>query len=50
LLQITPRFTGKGQDFFTLLSNWARIIADGAAKPFVWFQQAGAILKSIFKL
>jgi type II secretory pathway component PulL len=50
LLQITPRFTGKAQDFFTLLSNWARIIADGAAKPFVWFQQAGAILKSIFKL
>jgi cytochrome c biogenesis factor len=50
LLQVTPRFTGKAQDFFALLSNWARIIADGATKPFVWFQQAGAILKSIFKL
>ena len=49
LLQVTPRFTGKAQDFFALLSKWARIIADGSAKPFVWFQQAGAILKSIFK-
>jgi hypothetical protein len=50
LLQVTPRITGKAQDFFARLSSWARIIADGAAKPFVWFQQAGAILKSIFKL
>jgi hypothetical protein len=50
LLQVTPHYTGKAQDFFALLSSWARIIADGAAKPFVWFQQAGAILKSIFKL
>ena len=48
LLQITPHLTGKAQDFFALLSNWARIIADGATKPFVWFQQGGAILKSIF--
>ena len=50
LLKVTPRYTGKAQDFFALLSNWARIIADGATKPFVWFQQAGAVLKSIFKL
>ena len=50
LLQVTPRYTGKAQDFFALLSAWARTIADGAAKPFVWFQQAGAILKAIFKL
>jgi hypothetical protein len=50
LLQVTPHYTGKAQDFFALLSRWARIIADGATKPFVWFQQAGAILKSIFKL
>jgi len=50
LLQVTPRYTGKAQDIFALLSTWARIIADGATKPFVWFQQAGAILKFIFKL
>ena len=49
LLQVTPRYTGKAQDFFAMLSAWARVIADGAAKPFVWFQQAGAVLKSIFK-
>jgi hypothetical protein len=49
LLQVTPRYTGKAQDLFALLSRWARIIADGATKPFVWFQQAGAMLKSIFK-
>lgn len=50
LLQITPRHTGKAQDFFVLVSAWARSIADGVARPFVWFQQAGAVLKSIFKL
>lgn len=50
LLQVTPRYTGKAQDFFALVSAWARTLADGAAKPFVWFQQAGAIFKSIFKL
>ena len=50
LLQVIPRYTGKAQDFFALLSTWARTFADGVAKPFVWFQQAGAILKSLFKL
>jgi len=50
LLQVTPRYTGKAQDFFAVLSARARIIADGVAKPLVWFQQAGAILKFIFKL
>jgi len=50
LLQITPRYTGKVQDFFGRFSGWVRLIADGTAKPFVWFQQAGAILKAIFKL
>jgi hypothetical protein len=50
LLQVTPHYTGKAQDFFTQLSAWARIIADGATKPFVWFQQAGAMLKSIFRM
>jgi type II secretory pathway component PulL len=50
LLQITPRYTGKAQDFFALFSGRTRKITDGAVKPFVWFQQAGAILKSIFRL
>ena len=50
LLQITPRYTGKVQDFFGRFSGWVRLIADETAKPLVWFQQAGAILKAIFKL
>jgi len=25
-------------------------VADGATKPIVWFRQAGAAIKSIFKL
>jgi hypothetical protein len=49
LLQVTPRYTGKAQGFFALLSGWIHTIADATAKPFIWFQQAGAILKSIFK-
>ena len=50
LLQITPRYTGKAQNFFAQVSTWTRTIADGAAKPVVWFRQFGAILSSIFKL
>ena len=50
LLQVTPRYTGKAQDFFAMVSTWALTMADGVARPFVWFQQAGAVIKSIFKL
>ena len=32
LLQVTPHYTGKAQDFFVLLSDWARIIADGVSQ------------------
>jgi hypothetical protein len=49
LMRVTPRYTGKVQDFFALLSARTRIIADGVAKPIVWFQQVGAILKLILK-
>lgn len=50
LTQITPRYTGKAQHFFALLSTRTRKIANGAAKPIVWIQQAGAVIKSIFRL
>jgi len=50
ILQVTPRYTGKAQSFFTQFSTWTRKLADGAATPFIWFQQVGAILKFIFKL
>ena len=48
LTQVTPRYTGKAQHFFTRLSAGTRKFADGATKPIVWFNQAGAIIKSIF--
>ncbi len=50
LLQVTPNYSGKAQDFLVQLSGWTRKVADGTVKPFVWAHQAGAILKSIFKL
>ncbi|MBE3119900.1 MAG: hypothetical protein IMZ50_14245 [Candidatus Atribacteria bacterium] len=50
LLQIMPRYTGKAQDIFARLSAGTRKVADGATKPFVWFRQAGAVIKSIFRL
>ena len=50
LLQVMPHFTAKAQGIFALLSTGTRKLADGATKPFVWFRQAGAVIKSIFKM
>ncbi len=50
LLQLLPRYTGKAQGIFTRISTGTRQAANGAAKPIVWFRQAGAVIKSIFKL
>jgi small-conductance mechanosensitive channel len=47
LHQITPHYTSKIHGFFGLLSGKTRLIADGTARPFIWFHQAGAIIKSI---
>ena len=49
LLQVIPNYTGKAQDIFVLLSAGTLKLADGASKPFVWFRQAGAVIKSIFR-
>ncbi len=49
LLQILPHYTGKAQGIFALLSAGTRKVADGATKPIVWFRQAGAVIKSIFR-
>ena len=49
LLQVAPTYTGKAQGIFVLVNALIRKVADGTTKPFVWFQQAGAALKSIFK-
>jgi hypothetical protein len=50
LLQLLPHYTGKAQGFFTLLSAGILKLADGSVKPFVWFCQAGAVIKSILGL
>ena len=49
LLQILPRYIGKTQDMITRLSAGTRKLADGSTKPFFWFKQAGAVVKSIFR-
>ncbi|HEY5270699.1 MAG TPA: hypothetical protein VII97_10210 [Anaerolineales bacterium] len=49
LLQVLPHYTGKAQGIFARLSAGTRKVADGSTKPFVWFQQAGAVIKSIFR-
>jgi hypothetical protein len=45
LLEVVPHYTGKAQGIFTRLSGGTRKVADGAAKPFVWIRQAGAVIK-----
>ena len=50
LLQLLPHYTCKAQGFFTLLSAGILKLADGSVKPFVWFRQAGAVIKSILGL
>ena len=49
LLQILPHCTSKAQGIFVQLSAGTRKVSDGATKPFVWFRQAGAVIRSIFR-
>jgi hypothetical protein len=49
LLHVIPTFTGKAQGLFSMLSAGSRKLADGATKPFIWFRQAGAAIKSILR-
>jgi hypothetical protein len=49
LLQVTPRFTARAQQVAGQVADGTRQAADGAAKPFIWVEQAGAVIKSIFK-
>ena len=48
LTQITPHYTGRAQEFADTVSAGTHKVADGAAKPIFWFQQAGATIKSLF--
>jgi uncharacterized membrane protein YhdT len=49
LLQVLPHYTGKVQNIFTQLSAGTRKVADGTAKPFIWFRQVRAVSKSLFR-
>ena len=49
MLQIIPHYTGKAQGIFSRISSGTRRVADGTAKPFFWFKEAGAVVKSIFR-
>jgi uncharacterized membrane protein YhdT len=49
ILQIIPRYTWKAQVIFSRVSSGTRKVADGTTKPFFWYKQAGAIIKSIFR-
>ena len=49
LTQITPHYTGRAQEFAVTVSAGTHKVADGAAKPIFWFQQAGATIKSLFQ-
>ena len=50
LARATPRYTSRAQQVAGLVAAGTRKAADGVTKPFVWFRQAWAIIKSIFKL
>jgi hypothetical protein len=49
LLQILPRYTGRTQEIFAMLSAGTLKIADGASKPIIWIRQIGALMKSIVR-
>jgi predicted membrane protein len=50
ILQIIPRYSWKAQGFFNRVSSGTRRVADGTTKPFFWFKEAGAVIKSIFRI
>ncbi len=50
LKKAAPRVTARAQELTLLGALGIRRIADGAAKPFIWLEQAGAAVKSIFKI
>jgi predicted membrane protein len=49
ILPIIPHYTGKAQDIFNRIANGTRKVADGTTKPFIWYKQAGAVIKSILR-
>lgn len=46
LLKATPRFTSRAQGIAEQAALGVRRLADGAAQPFIWVEQAGAAFRS----
>jgi hypothetical protein len=49
LTQVTPRLTARVQQLAARAASGTQHVADGAVKPFIWLQQAGAVIKSLLK-
>jgi hypothetical protein len=49
LLQVIPPYTNKAQTIFAQIAAAIHKLTDGVVKPFVWFRQSQAAIKSIFK-
>ena len=47
LLQITPIYTGKAQDFAYKVADYARRAADTAVKPIIFLDSIGAGIKAL---
>ena len=47
LLQITPIYTGKAQDFAYKVAAYARRAADAAVKPIIFLDSIGASIKAL---
>jgi hypothetical protein len=50
ILNVIPHYTGKAQELFDRVSRGTRQAADGTTKPFFWFKETGAVIKSIFRM
>ena len=49
LARIIPSYSVRLQSLLFMVDAGSRRITDGIAKPFFWFHQAGAVLRSFFK-
>jgi membrane protein implicated in regulation of membrane protease activity len=46
LSKAAPRLTGRAQELADIGARGVRRVADGATQPFVWYKQAGSVVRS----
>ncbi len=49
LLRITPRYTGMAREVTARVAEGTKKVADGAAQPLLWVNQAAAAIEAVFK-